>query len=297
MVNDHPLLKRKMQFFLITALFIIFTAAVIVFFLVNVRIQTVEVKNCLYSGEETVLKAANIKPGTHSYGIDKAKISKNIKSASPYVTDVRIKRTGIHSVEIILTEDAPRFYIEREGKYVLLSEKLRVLASFESRDEFAHLPAYPILLMPVKEAEIGKTIVFEENGKRGDKENPPDLSILDGEDALDILTKISESALSGTITHADISERFDLRFTYKDKYEIRFGAPREFSEKLALVIKTIAYLENPENGYSQAKGIIHASVIGETSFEPTGAAEETPPPDNQENPPKNGNEPIKIPNN
>lgn len=280
MGNDHPLLKRKLQFFLITAFFIIFTIAAIVFFLVNVRIQTVEVKNCVYSQEDTVITAANIKPGTHSYGIDKAKISKNIKAASPYVTDVRIKRTGIHSVEIILTEDAPRFYIERDGKYVLLSEKLRVLASFDSLAECAHLPVYPILLMPVKEAETGKTVVFEDN--KGDEETPPDLSILDGEDAFEILTKISESPLSGTITHADISERFDLRFTYKDKYEIRFGAPRGFDEKLALVIKTIAYLENPENGYSQAKGIIHASVIGETSFEPTGAAEGTAPPEEGE---------------
>ena len=281
MENDHPLLKRKLQFFLITAFFIVFTAAAIVFFLVNVRIQTVDVKNCVYTDAETVLKAANIKPGTHSYGIDKTKISKNIKAASPYVTDVRIKRTGIHSVEITLTEDAPRFYIEREGRFVLLSEKLRVLALCESREEFAHLPAYPILLMPVKEAETGKTVVFEEN--EGDEETPPDLSILESGDAFEILTKISESALSGTITHADISERFDLRFTYKDKYEIRFGAPRGFDEKLALVIKTITYLENPENGYSQAKGIIHASVIGETSFEPTGATEETPPQDGQEN--------------
>ncbi len=280
MGNDHPLLKRKLQFFLITAFFIIFTVAAIVFFLVNVRIQTVDIENCVYSQEETVREAANIKPGTHSYGIDKAKISRNIKAASPYVTDVRIKRTGLTSVSIILTEDAPRFYIQHDGKYVLLSEKLRVLGVCESLAECAHLPVYPILLIPVKEAETGKAVVFEEN--KGDEDSPPDLSILDGEDAFEILTKISESELSGTITHADISERFDLRFTYRDKYEIRFGAPRGFDEKLALVIKTIAYLENPENGYSQAKGIIHASVIGETSFEPTGAAEGTTPPEEQD---------------
>ena len=297
MGNEHPLLQRKLQFFLITALFIVLTAAAIVFFLVNVRIQTVNIENCVYTEEEAVRKAANIKLGTHSYGIDKAKISKNIKAVSPYVTDVRIKRTGFTSVSIILTEDAPRFYMQHGGKVVLLSEKLRVLASFESLSECAHLPVYPILLMPVKEAEIGKTVVFEENGSKDDKENPPDLSILDGEDALEILAMLSESALSGTITHADISERFDLRFTYRDKYEIRFGAPRGFSEKLALVIKTIAYLENPENGYSQAKGIIHASVIGETSFEPTGAAEGTSPPDEQGGQAESTKETVKIPNN
>jgi hypothetical protein len=269
MGNEHPLLKRKLQFYLMTAGFIIITVAAIVFFLVNVRIQTVDIENCVYSAEASVLKAANIKPGTHSYGIDKAKITKAIKSANPYVTDVRIKRTGLTSLSITLTEDAPCFYIEKGGKYVVLSETLRVLAKHDSLSECAH-KVNPIGLMPVAEAELGKTVVFE----KPDEENP-DLSLLSGEDAFEILGKISESDISGKITGIDFSNRFDLRVTYKDKYEILFGAPRSFDEKLALVIKTIAHLENPKNGYSSAKGIIHASVVGETSFEPTGVTDDS----------------------
>jgi len=252
------------------------TAILIVFFLVNVRIKTIEIENCVYSSVSEIESAANIKPGTHSYGIDKAKISKSIKAANPYVTDVRIKRTGISSLLIIITEDTPRFYIERGGKILVLSETLRVLAKYDSLAECAHLPVYPISLMPIAEAELSKTLVFEE---QDEDEGPADLSILSGEDAFDVLSQISGSALSGTITEADLSDRFDLRFTYKDKYEIRFGAPRGFKEKLALVIKTIAYLETPENNYSTAKGIIHASVIGETSFEPTGATDDATPPE------------------
>ncbi len=295
MSNDHPLFKRKMQFFMITAFFVVFTAFFIVFFLLNVRVQTVELENCVYSQEETVLKAANIKKGTHSYGIDKNKIAKAIKAKSPFVTDVRIKRTGLNSVSIILTEDAPRFYIEHDGSYVLLSETLRALYDCMSLSECPdHWSIYPISLMPIEKVEIGKTVVFkdipdEEEGKNGStdtdsgeedgyegeeggsSESP--ISILPGEDALDMLSKISASPLSGTLTYADLSDRFDIRFTYKDKYEIRFGAPRGFEEKLELVIKTIAYLENPENELSSAKGIIHANVIGETSFESTGVAD------------------------
>ena len=274
MPNEHPLLKRKLQFFLITAFFAVFTVSCIVFFLVNVRIKTVDIENCVYSELKNVEKAANIKTGTHSYGIDKAKISKAIKAANPYVTDVRIKRTGLSSVSVILTEDAPCFYIERGGKYLVLSETLRVLAK---HDSLAECPPeiHPISLMPVEKAELGKTLVFEEPEK--DEEVP--LSRLSSEDAFSMLAEISGSSLSGNITGADLSDRFNIRFTYKDKYEIRFGAPRGFTEKLALVIKTIDYLETPENGYSNAKGIIHARVIGETSFEPTGAAEGITPPE------------------
>jgi hypothetical protein len=278
MSNDHPLLKHKLTYFLITALFIVVTAAAVAFFLVNVRIQTVEFENCVYSEQSVIEKAANIKKGTHSYAIDKDKIAKSIISASPYVTDVRIKRTSLTSISVILTEDAPRFYIERGGKFLLLSETLRVLARYDSLSEFSH-KVHPIKLMSIKEAEIGKTVVFEK--RENTEENPAALSQLSGEEALSLLCQISESKLSGTITLADLSNRFDLRFTYKDKYEIRFGATRDFEEKLALVIKTIAYLENPENGYAGAKGIIHASVKGETSFEPTGATENANPPQEQ----------------
>ena len=268
MGNDHPLLKRKLQVFLISAAFIVLTIVSVVFFLINVRIQTVNLENCVYSNQESVLEAANIAPGTHSYGIDKSKISSAIKRTNPYVIDVRIKRTGINSISIILTEDAPCFYIEKNGEYIVLSETLRVLARYASLTECAHKVNH-INLMPITEAEIGKTVVFEKPS-----EENANLSLLSSEDAFDILGKISASDLSGKITSIDFSDRFNIRITYKNKYEIRFGAPRGFDEKLALVIKTVAHLENPENGYSNAKGIIHASVIGETSFEPTGVLDE-----------------------
>jgi hypothetical protein len=268
MGNDHPLLKRKLQVFFITAAFIVLTIVSVVFFLINVRIQTVNLENCVYSNQESVLEAASIAPGTHSYGIDKSKISSAIKRANPYVIDVRIKRTGINSISIILTEDAPCFYIEKNGEYIVLSETLRVLARYASLTECAHKVNH-INLMPITEAEIGKTVVFEKPS-----EENIDLSLLSSADAFYILGKISASDLSGKITSIDFSDRFNIRITYKNKYEIRFGAPRGFEEKLALVIKTVAHLENPENGYSNAKGIIHASVIGETSFEPTGVLDE-----------------------
>lgn len=262
MANDHPLLKNRIIYFLITAFFTVGTAACVIFFLVNVRIKTVTLENCVYSESACVLEAANIKKGTHSYAIDKAKISQAIMASNPYVTDVRIKRTGISTVALILTEDEPRFYIEREGKYLVLSETLRVLAEYGDIAGCEHLAAHPISLVPIAEAELGKTVVFAEGYEEKGKES------------ISLLSQISESELSGTITYADLSERFDLRFTYKDKYEIRFGAPRDFDKKLALVVKTIAFLEDPENSYSTAKGIIHASVTGETSFEPTGSAQE-----------------------
>jgi hypothetical protein len=259
MNDNHPLLKNRIRYFLITAFFIVFTVAAVVFFLTQVRIQTITVENCVYSAEADVLTAANIKKGTHSYAIDKDKIASYIIAQNPYVTDVRIKRTSISSIAIILTEDAPRFYIERGGKYVILSETQRMLAEYENPADFSHLPVYPIKLMPIEKAELGKTIVFAE----GYEEN--------GKECISLLSQISDSELSGTITYADVSVRFDLRFTYKDKYEILFGAPKNFAKKLELVVETIAFLEDPANNYSQAKGIIRANVDGETTFDPTGA--------------------------
>ena len=279
MANDHPLLKNRIRYFLITAFFIVFTAAFVIFFLFNVRIKDIEFENCVYSSESSVKRAANIKIGTHSYGIDKAKIAKAIKAANPYVTDVRIKRTGISSISVILTEDAPRFYIEHDGEYIILSETLRVLDEYDSLAECAELKVYPISLMPIDKAELGKTLVFKENK---DENGVSDVSVLSAEDAISMLSHISESDLSGTITEADLSDRFDIRLTYKNKYEIRFGAPRAFEDKLVLVMKTIAYLENPENGYASAKGIIYASVDGETSFEPTGVADDAQKPEQDE---------------
>ncbi len=268
MKDAHPLLQNRIRLFVITAVFIVFTAASVLFFLTQVRVKTVNVENCVYSVEADVLAAANIKKGTHSYAIDKGKIAAAIIEKNPYVKDLRIKRTSLTTISIILTEDVPRFYIEHDGKYVILSETLRVLAEYESPEACAHLSVYPIKLMPIETATLGKTLTFAE----GYEEN--------GKECISLLSQIAASELSGTITYADVSVRFDLRFTYKDKYEILFGAPKNFAKKLDMVIDTIEFLENPENNYSAAKGIIRASVNGETTFDPTGAIE---PPENCEN--------------
>ena len=193
MGNDHPLLKRKLQVFLITAAFIVLTIVSVVFFLINVRIQTVNLENCVYSNQESVLEAASIAPGTHSYGIDKSKISSAIKRANPYVIDVRIKRTGINSISIILTEDAPCFYIEKNGEYIVLSETLRVLARYASLTECAHKVNH-INLMPITEAEIGTTVVFEKPS-----EENIDLSLLSSADARYCSRKIRSGDLSENI--------------------------------------------------------------------------------------------------
>ena len=259
MDRSHPLLRQRIIFILITALFIALTVSAVVFFMVNVRVRTVTVENCVYSNEHAVIEAANIKEGTHSYAISKSKIAEAVKKQNTYVSDVRIKRTGITSISIILTEDKPCFYLEFEGRYLVLSSSLRVLDEYAGIEDMAHIALAPISIAPISEASPGKALVFSEGYED------------DGKECIDILSQIAEGKLFGTITHADLSKRFDIRITYKDKYEIRFGSPKNFSKKLALVIDTIAFLEDPANNYSGAKGIIRASVNGETSFEPTGA--------------------------
>ena len=259
MQRSRPLLRIRIIFLLITAAFIIFTVGTVVLFLMNVRIQTVTVENCVYSDEQSIISAAGIKKGTHSYAIDKEEIAKSIKEKNSYVSDVRVKRTGPTSVVLILTEDPPCFRTLYENRYLVLSAGLRVLDEYSSPEEAPHVGIAPIKLMPIESAELGKEITFTE-------ENEGDRS-----EYVSMLSAIHTSLLEGNVTSADISCRFDIRITYKDKYEIRFGSPKNFEKKLALVIDTVLFLEDPENNYSGAKGIIRANVDGETSFEPTGA--------------------------
>lgn len=259
MDTSHPLLKNRIIFYLITAAFILFTVGAVLFFMINVRIKNVIVENCVYSEEQSVLSAASIKKGTHSYGISKDKISDAIKKKNPYVSDVRIKRRGIDTLIITVTEDKPNFYMEFGGRYLVLSAELRVLDEYARREDMPFSDISPIKIDHVSNAELGKVPVFEEEFRA------------DALEYVSFLTKINESPLAGCITSADFTLRFDIRMVYKDKYEIRFGSPENFEKKLSLVARTIAFLEDPANNYSGAKGIIRATVDGETSFEPTGA--------------------------
>ena len=130
MQRSRPLLRIRIIFLLITAAFIIFTVGAVVLFLMNVRIQTVTVENCVYSDEQSIISAAGIKKGTHSYAIDKEEIAKSIKEKNSYVSDVRVKRTGPTSLVLILTEDPPCFRTLYENRYLVLSAGLRVLDEY-----------------------------------------------------------------------------------------------------------------------------------------------------------------------
>ncbi len=261
-MNDssaHILWKTKFTHFAITAFFVVATAVTVLVFLLVYRIRAVNIENCVYSNKESVMEATEIKLGMHSYAIDKEEMAERIMASNPYICNVHITRESATTLRIDITEDAPRFYISYNGKYIILSETLRVLAECESEAELLSLSVAPIKLPDVEKSELGKTLVFTEEAEE------------DGKECIELLSMLAESSLSGVITHADFSERFNIAVTYNNKYEIRFGSPKNFADKLSLVIDTIEELENPLNGYSTAKGIIHASVTGETSFEATGA--------------------------
>lgn len=262
--KTDPLYRIKLRHFGISAFFLVAAIAFVVIFMLFFRIHNIEVENCVYSSKESVLDSTQLKNGTHIYAIDKSDIAAKIMKSNPYISEVHITRKGAQTLCISVTEDAPRFYIIHNDKYVVLSGKLRVLAEFEFFGEMSSLSVSPISLPTIEEATIGKTVVFEKE------------SAENGKECIELLSFVEDSDLAGYITNADLSQRFDLRFTYKDKYEIRFGSPSKFESKLSLVVDTIKALEDPLNGYSTAKGIIHASVtnnsgVAETSFEPTGS--------------------------
>ncbi len=263
-MNTHPLQKRRLTYFWISAFFSVSTVIAVLFFLLVCRIGTINVENCVYSSEQSVLEASKVKVGMHIYALDKEKVEERIKEANPYVSDVYITRTGLRTLNITLTEDKPSFYIEQNGNFIVLSPTLRVLEIASSRAAATAKNAAMIILPPAKDAVLREELSFKES----------DESEYYSGECIDILASIARSSISGNITYADLSEKFDLRVTYKDKYDIRFGSPTGLEEKLSLVSETIEFLEDPINRFSTAKGIIHASVTGETSFEATGSIEE-----------------------
>ena len=259
-MNTHPLMRRRLTYFLITSFFLISTVIAVLFFLIICRIGTVNIQNCVYSNQQNVLDSSKAKVGMHIYAIDKEKMEEKIKEANPYVSDVYITRTGLRTLNITLTEDKPSFYIEQNGKFVILSQTLRVLEIVPNKAEAIAKKAAQILLPPANDALLREELSFKEEYAE----------YYDGE-CIGVLSAIAESYLSGNITYADLSEKFNICVTYKDKYEIRLGSPKDIEEKLSLVSETITFLEDPINRFSTAKGIIHASIAGETSFEATGS--------------------------
>lgn len=237
----------------ITLIFAAVAALVLVWFFALCRIGTVTVEGCVRADADKLVSESGLSTGSHVYAINKGKIASRLSASDPYVASVTVRRKLPKTLRLIVTEYCPAYYVEQNGRILVLSPDLSVL---EIRDDVPSYEGTARLLLPGAFAyAVGETLA---------PEDPEAFATV-----REILTVLEASELAGSLTEIDLREKFDVKVLYKNLYTVVFGSYRGIENKLALCIRTIFTLENDVNLQNQT-GVLTYRDENHTSFLPTG---------------------------
>jgi len=204
------------------------------------RVSEIRVEGDTRYTQEEVIRAAGIEFGTHLFFVDYESARQNILSSLPYAEQVRIRRRFPNRVEIDVTDTVALAVIYTEGGYLLLDRRARMLERLEYAPIQRLVDVFgmgdPIL------PRAGEVLAFGEEGRGR-------LVYLQ-----DILGTFFTLGLSPRVSELNMSDVYDPRFLYDDRFVVRLGPHQNLHHKLSMLMGIVAYLDEHETGTIDLSG-------------------------------------------
>ena len=226
-IEDVSAVKPKnirRNVFIITSAVVLLLAAVILVFIFVFRVRNVTVENNVVVSSEKIIEDAGIRIGAHIYSISKSDIESNVTEKNPYIKSVRVKRRFPGTLRLIVEENTAAAYYETNGKYAILASDMSVLYISDKVPEG--------LLNIILTGEI-----ISEAGKS------PEFSDGYGKLYMSVIQAVCDSERLKDVYSVDMSDRFDIKLNCMGRYTVYIGNRTDIADKLALVFRTIDYLE------------------------------------------------------
>ncbi len=193
------------------------TLSLTVFF----NITTFEVSgNKTYSTEQ-IISSAGLSEGDNLFRLNKFKMIDQLLVDLPYLEEVTIYRRLPTTLCIEVKETTAAFTAYKDGKYVLLSDQLKILGSADKAPKGAAF----IVGDTVKEIAPGHEAVFE-NGSEEIIKN--------------IVAQTKDEFWTKQIGAVDVSQRYNLRLYYQNnRVKILLGNSDKLGDKLQMACEAI----------------------------------------------------------
>lgn len=194
-----------------------------------VRKVSVE-KSAIYATED-IVKTANIKKKTPLYRLNTKKIAKKIQDKFPYVYDVKVSFKLPTGVQITFEEEYGEMALALGNEVYAVDRNLLVLAK-EGKD--TTIPRIYLECVDVKRCVVGEQLTFENPGV-----GPSLLELMEALEAEDMLSHI---------TAIDVSDKFNLKMTYENRFVVLLGDRQDMKLKLMMVGEVVADLGEKTSG-------------------------------------------------
>lgn len=240
--NETKKAVKKTVLICLVIAFLIAAVAVACFFIF--RIKEVSITGSGKYTEEQLCEAVGLGKYSNLILTKKSKIENSLRSAYPSLDEVNIRKVLPDRLEITVTDSGELYCIELGTDYFTVTDKLRVT----SRQSTPPDGTVELRSCGVVSAVIGEYMVFDRDTH---------YNYLKG-----LLENIREHKISEHIVRVDMSEKFNIKLKYDDRFIIEIGDAENVTTKLTLAE---AYIEACKD---TDRGIIYASKLEIASFQP-----------------------------
>ena len=209
-----------------------------------IRIDTIEVAgDVTMFNESEVIRAAGVDIGDGLYWQSSFAIKKNIQRNMPLAQNIKIVKSPFGKLKITIELLGVDYYTKIGEKYYALDSNLTVLDSNISGSKYSAYGAVLVKLPEVREPVLGEPLVFYDTVEETDTEGELLYEVKD--ESLYAYTKkfLSELKESGYHTDANgviLTEKFDVRLIYAEKFQIKFGSVSELDVKFRILYEILA---------------------------------------------------------
>ena len=219
-------------------------------FLLVFPIRSFEIEGDTYYSINEIIDASKLRSGSPLYGINESKAKKNILKGCPYITDVKIKQKFPGKVCFVVEEGEPGWYIQVGTNFYALDYDLKVLLESYSEEDMILRGLTKLELPELESVIVGEYPSF---GK-GDE--------LLMSETLKVIDTVRNHRIKEKMTYLDLSNRFEIKFTVNETFDVNFGDIKDADEKFALIEKIVS--ESELEGY--AGGEINVIIPSAHSF-------------------------------
>ncbi len=188
--------------------------------------------------ESDIITAAELEEGDSLLWNTSGAIIRSIRKNIPLCDEIKVTKTLGGHVSIQVTFQEVAFYARTEhGVSCALDADLRVLDIDDSPAKYAASGAVKLLLPPIRKPVPGQTLVFYDTVEETDTEGETLYEVRKVSFysyATDFLHAVEGSDLMAAAFGIDLTERFDIRVAYADKYLIRFGDSHDAEVKFRI---------------------------------------------------------------
>ncbi len=216
-----------------------------VFVFLFFRINDVKIEGSERFSQEELYSALKLSKNSNLFFTSAGTLEERLRAAYPSLDKITIKKQLPDKLIITVTDGVAEYYLETGGDIYLLTRELKIT----ERVKTAPSGCVELKTCDVKSAIIGEKLTFK---------TTTHYNYL-----CKLLGEVREHKIAEHIKLIDMSEKFNVKVIYDDRFKIIIGDAENAGVKLNLASDIIKTLSDAD------KGVIDASDIEKCSFRKT----------------------------